>query len=83
MIKDLEIEFNKIDEKLSILLNNMEETEYVNFIKNSEVLKNIDFILGQTDNGTLPLETKNLIKEEDITKANEIIDEKIKELNLN
>lgn len=75
-------EFDKIDRKLDKLLRYMDYSDYVAFIKGNKVLKEYDWILGGIDTKTTSSGFYAFLTEEVIIEVNRIIDEKLKELNL-
>lgn len=73
----------EIDAKLNILLNNLEYNEYINFIQSDKKLKTYDDILGKYANNELI--SKLLVKglnNKMYEYINKLVNDKIKELNL-
>lgn len=73
-----------IDEKLSILFNNMEYSDYINFIKNNKYLKMYDDIMGKyANNEPISNMMVKVIPNSMYQKVLKIVENKIIELKLN
>lgn len=73
-----------IDEKLSILFNNMEYADYLQFIKNNKYLKMYDDMMGKyANNDTISNIMVKVISNSMYQKVLKVVESKIIELNLN
>lgn len=73
-----------IDEKLSILFNNMEYADYINFIKNNKYLKMYDEMMGKyANNDTISNVMVKVMPNSMYKKVLNVVESKIIELNLN
>ena len=73
-----------IDEELSILFNNMEYADYINFIKNNKYLKMYDEMMGKyANNDTISNVMVKVMPNSMYKKVLNVVEGKIIELNLN
>lgn len=73
----------RIEDKLSLLLRNMEYEDYVNFIKTNEKLRDFDNTLALYQNNIIYTESMmNSLPEDYISEIDNIVLDKVKELHL-
>ena len=76
------IKMNRIEQKLSTLLEHMNYVDYVSFINDNDLLKSYDEMAGKIDIHYYPSTFSVLFTDNVLDNVEDLIDIKIKELSL-
>lgn len=71
-----------IDSKLSLLLNNMEYDQYLDFIKSNKIISKYDDILGYVDIDFIDKRFLEELDEDFLLMVKDLVEEKLKEVML-